>query len=248
MNGYGAIAGVYDKLNADIDYSSWADGVEKAFEIYLNKKPEIVLDLACGTGRMTYELSHKGYDMIGVDISADMLMHARDLQNGESILWLMQDMRSFELYGTVGATVCCLDAVNCMMNAKDLERCFATVHNYLDPDGLFLFDINSPYKFERIFSDNAYILEDNGVYCGWQNEYDNERKTCSFYLTVFEEREDGSYARYDETQREKCYSEKQIRTVLEKCRFEVLGVFGGYDMTPISENTERYYFAARAKK
>jgi ubiquinone/menaquinone biosynthesis C-methylase UbiE len=98
MNGYGAISRVYDRLNADIDYSAWADGVENAFLQIMEKKPELVLDLACGTGRMTFELAHRGYDMIGIDLSIDMLMQARDRQRDENILWLNQDMRSFELY------------------------------------------------------------------------------------------------------------------------------------------------------
>ncbi|MBR2479671.1 MAG: class I SAM-dependent methyltransferase [Clostridia bacterium] len=248
MSGYRAIARVYDRLNADVDYEKWADDVERVFDRFLPSRPELVLDLACGTGRMTYPLAARGYDMIGVDISADMLMRARANQTDEKILWLLQDMRSFELYGTVGAVVCCLDAVNCLTGAGDLERCFATVHNYLDPDGLFLFDVNSPYKFENVFSDNAYVLEDDGIYCGWQNYYDKEKKLCDFYLSVFEREEDGSYSRYDETQTERCYSESQLRKALEKTGFEFLGIYGGSDMSEVRADSERLYVAARAKK
>ena len=107
--GYEAIARVYDKLNAQIDYGKWADFFEMCFDRYLSEKPELVLDLACGTGRMTRELRGRGYDMIGVDGSADMLGEAYSM-GGERILYLLQDMRAFELYGTVGATVCCLDS------------------------------------------------------------------------------------------------------------------------------------------
>jgi SAM-dependent methyltransferase len=244
MNGYGAISRVYDRLNADIDYSAWADGVENAFLKIMGKKPELVLDLACGTGRMTFELAHRGYDMTGIDLSIDMLMQARDRQRDEDILWLNQDMRSFELYGSVGAVVCCLDAVNCLMSLKDVERCFATVHNYLDPGGVFLFDVNTPYKFENIFADNAYILEDEGVYCGWQNYYDEKTGVCDFYLTVFEDDGEG-YVRYDETQREKKYSERQLTEALERAGFEVVGFFGGYDMSEPKNDTERWYIAAK---
>lgn len=244
MNGYGAISRVYDRLNADIDYSAWADGVENAFLKIMGKKPELVLDLACGTGRMTFELAHRGYDMTGIDLSIDMLMQARDRQRDEDILWLNQDMRSFELYGSVGAVVCCLDAVNCLMSLKDVERCFVTVHNYLDPGGVFLFDVNTPYKFENIFADNAYILEDEGVYCGWQNYYDEKTGVCDFYLTVFEDDGEG-YVRYDETQREKKYSESQLTEALERAGFEVVGFFGGYDMSEPKNDTERWYIAAK---
>ena len=122
MNQYFAISRVYDRLNADIDYSKWADGVEAAFLKIMGKKPELVLDLGCGTGRMTFELAHRGYDMTGIDLSIDMLMQARDRQRDEDILWLNQDMRSFELYGSVGAVVCCLDAVNYLLKLEDVEN------------------------------------------------------------------------------------------------------------------------------
>ena len=244
MNGYGPISRVYDRLNGDIDYSAWADGIEAAFERIMGKKPELVLDLACGTGRMTFELAHRGYDMIGVDLSIEMLMRARDRQTDESILWLNQDMRSFELYGTVGAVVCCLDAVNCLMNIKDVEKCFSLVHNYLDPDGVFLFDVNTPYKFEKIFGDNAYILEDENVYCGWQNSYNEKTGVCDFYLTVFEDEGEG-YVRYDETQREKKYTMRQLTDALERAGLKLVGFFGGYDGSDTKEDTERWYIAAK---
>ena len=248
MKEYEAIAGVYDILNADVDYSAWADGIEAVFDRFLNKRPELVLDLACGTGRMTFELARRGYDMIGADISADMLMRARAKQEEENILWLMQDMRSFELYGTVGAVVCCLDAVNYLLSDDDVIKCFKTVHNYLDDGGLFLFDVNSPYKFENVFADNAYILEEDGIYCGWQNEYDTESGICNFYLSVFKERSDGRYERYDEEQSERCYSTAALGAALEESGFEVLGFFGGHDMSPVGAESERIYAVAKKKQ
>ena len=153
-DGYSAIARVYDRLNKDIDYKKWADFFEECFSRFLCQKPEIILDLACGTGRMTRELASRGYDMIGVDGSADMLGEAY-ASGGEGILYLMQDMRDLELYGTVGATVCCLDSLNYLLKDEDLLKTFSLVHNYSDPDGLFIFDMNTPYKFENIYSDNS---------------------------------------------------------------------------------------------
>ena len=250
--GYSAIAGVYDKLNRDIDYSAWADFIEKCFERYSDKRPEIILDLACGTGRMTSELSRRGYDMIGVDGSVEMLSEAYSKQE-ESILYLCQDMRELELYGTVGATVCCLDSLNYLTENGDIERVVSLVHNYSDPDALFIFDINSEYKFENIYADNSYILEDEGtdgkaIFCGWQNFYDRESKICSFYLSVFEEGENGEYLRSDEEQQERCYSISEIRNALEKSGFELLDVFSDIDFSEVSEKSERLYFVARAKK
>ncbi len=249
---YDAIASVYDKLNKDIDYGAWATFFEKCFEKHLSQRPELILDLACGTGRMTRVLAERGYDMIGIDGSADMLGEAYSA-GGEGILYLMQDMREFELYGTVGATVCCLDSLNYLLTDADLKKTFSLVHNYSDPDALFIFDVNTPYKFENIYSDNSYILEDENdeglaLYCGWQNFYDLERRVCDFYLSVFEEDEDGSYYRSDEQQKERCYTKDELCEALLECGFELLGIYSGYDFEEIQENTERWYFVTRAKK
>ena len=252
--GYRALARVYDRLNADLDYEAWADFLEAAFGKYLTQKPEIVLDLACGTGTMTRILSARGYDMIGVDGSADMLSEAYSLGNGEGrILYLCQDMRDFELYGTVGAVISCLDSVNYLLSEEDLVKTFRGVHNYLDPDGLFLFDVNSPYKFAAIYGNNAYVLEDEtpeggAIYCGWQNEYDEKSGICDFWLSIFEEDEEGKYERSDEHQRERCYSADTLKHLLESCGFEWIGVFGDYQFSVPTDKTERLYIAARAKK
>lgn len=254
--GYNAIAQVYDALNAEIDYGAWCDFVEASFDRFLEQRPELVLDLACGTGRMTEALSRRGYDMIGVDGSEEMLSVAfeRSLPEEDDAplekrpMYLLQDMRRFELYGTVGAVVCCLDSINYLTGDGDLAECFRCVHNYLDPKGLFLFDVNTPYKFENVYADNAYILEDavDGapVYCGWQNAYDRERRICSFYLSVFAER-DGVYLREDEEQHERCYTREELESTLTACGFEVLGVYRDYRFGEPTDDTERWYFAAR---
>ena len=251
-DGYLAIAGVYDKLNKEIDYSKWADFFESCFEKYGNGKPEIVLDLACGTGRMTCEMASRGYDMIGIDGSIDMLSEAYSKDTG-GILYLCQDMREFELYGTVGATLCCLDSLNYLTEDGDLEKTLSLVHNYSDPDALFLFDVNSQYKFENVYADNSYILEDENedggaIFCGWQNSYNKDTKICNFYLSVFEEGENGEYYRADEEQKERFYSNEEITSALEKTGFELLDIFSDVDFSKPLENSERLYFVARAKK
>ncbi len=260
--GYSAIARVYDRLNAEIDYVGWADFLEKCFNRYLAKRPELVLDLACGTGSMTLELARRGYDMIGVDGSSDMLSEAFNRASGSPhILFLQQDMRAFELYGTVGAVTCCLDSLNYLLTKEDLLACFRTVHNYLDPDGLFLFDMNTPYKFEHIYGQCAYVLEDElvwdegreseeraAIFCGWQNCYDPKTRVCDFDLSIFEELLNGEYRRSDEHQRERCYELDDVLSALEQAELEFLGVWSDFKFSATSENTERWYFAARAKK
>lgn len=261
-DGYNAIARVYDRLNAELDYGAWADFFEACFDRYLPVRPELVLDLACGTGSMTLELARRGYDMIGADGSEDMLSEAMmraafEEQIEKPPLFILQDMRRFELYGTVGAVTCCLDSLNYLIGDGDLDACFACVHNYLDPNGLFLFDMNTPYRFRTVYGDNAYILEDelvsedgnkSEIYCGWQNAYDPETQLCRFYLSLFEQNADGTFVRSDEVQTERCYSLEEIKEALARANMEFLGVWAGYDFAPAEENTERWYFAARAIK
>lgn len=250
---YQFLASVYDRLSGeDINYSIWADHIESAFDRYLERRPELVLDLACGTGNMTLELAKKGYDMIGIDLSEDMLsiamQRASEIQTENSILFLNQDMREFELYGTVGAVVCCLDGINYLTGKDDLEKCFSCVHNYLDPDGIFIFDVNTPYKFENIYGDNSYILEEDGIFCGWQNSYNRKSGVCDFYLTIFEKTSSGNYRRSDENQREKRYTQKKLTDTLEKCGFEFLSIYDGILEKPIHEKSERWTLIARAIK
>ena len=256
MSVYDSIASVYDNINSEIDYAAWADFIEKCFNKYLSKKPELVLDLACGTGSMTLELQSRGYDMIGADLSEDMLTEAMDKaydKGIEGVLFLKQDMRSFELYGTVGAIVCCLDSINYLTDNGDLEKCLRCAHNYLDPNGIFIFDVNTPYKFENIYGSNHYIFEDKNsceenVYCGWQNDFDKTSKLCNFYLSVFTEEADGRFSRVDEIQTERCFSEDELKRALSACGFETLAFFGDYDFSEPKPDCERWYIVARAKK
>lgn len=259
-DGYRALAYVYDRLNAQVDYEAWADFVQACFSEYLASEPSLVLDLACGTGSMTFALARRGYDMIGVDGSEDMLTVAldrRDVLGLPGVLFLHQDMRKFELYGTVGAITCCLDSVNYLLTEQDVRACFLCAHNYLDPDGLFLFDVNTPYKFANIYGDHAYVLEDTmlgdgggerNIFCGWQNDFDAVSGRCLFDLSLFEQTEDGRYVRSDEQQEEQCYDRQTLERLLLETGFELLGCFGDLKFGKPDEKTPRWYFVARCKK
>lgn len=248
---YSAVAGVYDALNSHIDYSEWADYIQRTVEKFSTVPTKLMLDLGCGTGRMTFEMRSRGYDMTGVDISPEMLAEAAGIcgEKGiEDILWLCQDMCDFELYGTVDAAVCCLDSLNHLTKPGELERCFRTVHNYLVPGGIFMFDLNTPYKFENVYGGRDYVLECDGFLAAWQNDYDPKKKTCDFYISVFSENADGSYSREDCVQRERCFSERFVKSLLSKCGFELLSFSGGYDFDAPESTAERWYVAARCIK
>lgn len=247
---YGLLAPFYDAINADIDYKSWADFIEKASSRFGRARPELVLDLCCGTGRMTLELASRGYDMTGIDYSPEMLDVARGEGEGSGfdILWLCQDMREFELYGTVDLAVCCLDSVNHLTKPLELKKCLSLVHNYLIPDGLFIFDINGKEKFEKIYGDNSYVMEEDGAVCVWQNAYDEKSKLCDFYITLFKERADGAYERYDELQTERMYLISDIKRYLKGVGLEFIGAYSDFDFTEATDADERIYVVARCKK
>ncbi len=245
---YSAIAECYDALNSHIDYKSFANFLNKEIRAGGISDGSLVLDLACGTGNITLPLLKCGYDMIGVDLSGEMLNIARNKKDGDKVLWLCQDMRSFELYGTVGAVVCCLDSINYLTTRNGLDKCFSLVHNYLDPNGIFIFDVNTPYKFENVYGNNHYILEDDGIYCGWQNYFDKKSGLCDFELSFFYENEDGTYTRLDETQTERCWSIRTINNLLVKNGFEVLKIVSDFNGSALKDTDERAFFVCRAIK
>ncbi|MBR6808017.1 MAG: class I SAM-dependent methyltransferase [Clostridia bacterium] len=249
--GYSVLAKVYDRLNGSVDYEAFADYMEMCFERYLVSKPELVLDMGCGTGSVTLPLARRGYDMTGLDISPEMLSQAytRAADEGlNGIMFLEGDMCDFELYGTVGAVVCCLDGINHLLEADDVKRCFALVHNYLDPDGLFVFDVNTPYKFRHVYADNDYVLEEDGALCAWRNRLSDDGEQVDFHLTVFEKGRTGLYRRRDGVQSERCYSNTALREMLTEAGFEVIGIFEALSFDEPAETSERWHVVARAKK
>lgn len=250
-NQYESIASVYDIFNGSYDYAALCDYIAK--EIAENEKinTSLVLDLACGTGNITFLMREKGYDMTGVDASADMLSVAREKAVEKSvtdILWLCQDMRSFELYGTVDACVCTLDSLNYLTDADGLKKCFSLVHNYLIPDGVFVFDVNTPYRYKNIYGNNDYILYGENSLCAWHNSYSERSRLCRFYLSVFTKKHGDIYEREDEEQTERCYTMRQIKKYLAETGFEIIRISGDLSGSAPKDNDEKWYFTVRAIK
>ena len=250
---YDLLAPIYDEINKDVDYSVWADfiekNIEKSFTPYC--KPSLILDLGCGTGKMTLELARRGYDMTGVDYSFEMLDVARNNAEKDgfsNILWLCQDMREFELYGTVDVVVSCLDCMNHLTSRADFSKCLSLVHNYLVPDGLFIFDVNGRYKFENVYADNSYVMDGGSSMCIWQNFYNRKSGICDFYITLFEENENGFFARYDEHQREKMYSLRVLRSLLAENSMQLVGAYSDFDFSSADDGSERIYIVAKCIK
>lgn len=245
MNSYQTLATYYDRFTDDVGYAAWADFFERLFR-QEGVRPKLVLDLACGTGSLTRELADRGYEMIGVDASPDMLVQAMENTAGckPRPLFLNQRMEQLDLYGTVDACLCCLDSVNYVTDPDALREAFWRVHLFLEPGtGLFVFDINTPEKFARI-DGNSYVREDEDVFCVWQAALENG--LCAYQFDIFE-RNGAAWTRAQEAHEERVYSVASIRHMLEQAGFADIKTYGGFDLSPVQGGEDRIYFAARKR-
>ena len=250
MSIYESIASVYDEINAEIDYDLWADTISEWLSENGCPQNGVILDLGCGTGSMTIPLAKRGFDMIGLDLSPDMLSIAREREEREGvsqILWTMQDMTDFSLYGMVDGVVSCLDSINHLSEKAELTACFDCISQYLLPNGIFIFDVNSQYKFETLYAEETYAFETDHAFCVWQNDYDEENHLCDFYITVFTETKDGSYEREDSHQVERYYSIEELREALDQSGFELIGLYGGLDKKDVAADDDRWYIVAKKR-
>ena len=247
---YTELPAFYDFLGEHPDYEEMADRILALYEKEGAKESGLVLDLACGTGRLTCALLDRGADVIGTDLSPEMLMQAREtcMAKGHMPLLLCQDMRELDLYGTVDVAVCATNSLNYLENEEDLECVFSLVHNFLTPGGLFLFDINSLYKFEKLYGENTYVFESDKAFCVWQNQYDEKEGVCDFRLTIFEEERGGRYKRLEEEQCQTYFSFDTVKNLLEKTGFSLLYVAADHSGRALSADDSDIYFAARCIK
>ena len=246
MNSYEFLAESYDQLTVDVRYREWADYLEKHF-----KKCALpirtVLDLACGTGSLTTELSLRGYEMIGVDQSAEMLSVAvekcRELPV-EPPIFLNQPMEKLDLYGTIDACVCCLDSVNYVTKPAALRRAFSRVHLFLMPGGLFVFDIKPPWVLEG--ADGEMCLDENeNTYCVWRAEYSPRRRVLTYWMDIFRMLDDGNWERGEEVHEEYAYTLDELELFLHEAGFIDIRRWGNLKLRAPYDNEDRVFFTAR---
>lgn len=271
MQAYSGFAGVYDTFMDNIPYEEWKEYIVGLLREY-GVSDGLVLELGCGTGNMTRLLCREGYDMIAVDNSEEMLMIARDKAMNESmdILYLLQDMRSFELYGTVRAVISVCDSMNYITDPKDLLQVFKLVNNYLDRGGIFIFDMNTLYKYKELLGNKT--IAENREDCSfiWDNYYYEEERINEYELSIFvkDDAEYGddqvceddeycedddnadsgeAFVRYRETHYQKAYTLEEVRSLIEEAGMEWVCAYDAFTHEPVNEKSERMYIIAREK-
>ena len=247
MDAYTSFASVYDTFMDNIPYEECAEyliGLLKEYGIH----DGLVLDLGCGTGNMTELLATSGYDMIGIDNAEEMLDIAMEkrAESGHDILYLLQDMREFELYGTVKAIVSICDSINYITEEEDLLEVFRLVNNYLDPKGIFVFDFNTVYKYSEVLG-NQTIAEDRDD-CSfiWDNYYYEDEQINEYELSLFiKEKGSDLYRKYQETHFQKAYDLEMIKGLIEQSGLEYIVAYDAFTKNVPTKTSERIYVIAR---
>lgn len=245
MSGYGRFAYFYDRLTQNVEYDRIAALCDELIKKYGSER-EVVLDLACGTGSLSEELAKLGYDVIGVDLSDQMLEVAMDkrFDSGLPIQYLRQSMTELDLYGAVDAVICVLDSVNHLEHMEDVKKTFERVSMFTCDGGLFIFDVNTVYKHQEILADNAFCYDLDGLFCAWQNEL-NDDNSVNVYLDFFEVREDGAYERFSEDFTERIFGESELERLLKEYDFQLIGKFDGFSDKPCTEKSQRILYVCK---
>ena len=232
MSSYQSLAGCYDEFTTDVDYPAWADYVEKHFR-RRGLPGNTVLDLACGTGSLTMELARRGYEMIGVDLSPEMLAEAAEKNRGAAPIepiFLCQSMDKLDLYGTIDACVCCLDSVNYVTDPKKLEKAFG---------------INTPEKLKAL-DGQVFLDETEDAYCVWRADFSKRSQICSYYMDIFQlDPASGQWERGVELHRERAYSVEQLTEMLHRAGFRDIRVYGDKKLRAPAADEQRIFFVAR---
>lgn len=245
MSGYGRFAYYYDRLTENVDYGKIAARCDELIKKYSSEK-EVVVDLACGTGSLSEALAKLDYDVVGVDLSQQMLEEAMDKRydSGLNIQYLCQDMTELDLYGAADAVICVLDSINHLESVEAVQKTIESVSKFTCDGGMFIFDVNTAYKHREILADNAFCYDLDGLFCAWQNEL-NDDDSVNIYLDFFEQQEDGSYERFSEDFTERIYDDDMLCDTLKKQGFELIGKFDGFEDKAVSEDTQRILYVCK---
>ncbi len=243
MTSYSALSYFYDELNADCPYGEYADFINKT----LGGDCQSVLDCGCGTGNIALALAKSGHKLTAFDISEDALSVAekKAREDGVHIRFVRADMRSFCVGGDFDAVISTFDSVNYLLYDKELSGFFASAFSCLKKGGVLLFDVNTLYRYENVYSDNCYVLESENAFLSWQNSYNGTSKRCKFFLSLFFVKKNGLWERCDEEHTQKFHSTQKLERLAKEAGFEICGIYGGTDFSPLNKTSEKAYFVLR---
>ena len=244
---YDIFSSVYDILTENVEYERIShricsllhkNGVDRG----------LLLDLGCGTGTLSFLLEQKGFDIIGVDASEDMLSVANEkkYEDDSSALFLCQKAEELDLFGTIQCAVSTLDTFNHIDSIEKIEKAISLVSLFMDMNGIFIFDMNTPYKHKEILGNNTFVYDMDEVYCVWQNSYDENAERTDIDLDFFIKNEDDEcFERYSESFSEYEYDINEIISIIKKCGFTLLATTDDYSDNPVSDTTERITFICK---
>ena len=242
---YTGFAEVYDTLMNDVHYGAWADMYARMMTAYGIPRNAKVCECACGTGSLTLPLQQLGYEMMGIDLSQEMLWQAaqKARKAGFGIPFIRQDMRQLRLHRPVDAVLATCDGVN-YLTLKGAEGFFANAYAALREGGMLLFDISSRYKLSTILGNNTFAEDESAAAYIWKNAYDEQTKQIQMELTLFEKQADGRYVRFNESQIQRAHSQREMEGALKRAGFERIEAFDAFTFDAPNEKSERIQFRA----
>lgn len=242
---YDNFAYIYDELMNDYDYKNWFEYIKEIFARY-NKNPENILEMACGTGSLSYYIAKEGYKLTCFDLSEEMLSIAYDkLKRYKNTKILRQDMVNFSINKKFDTIISICDSINYILDREDLLKTFTNVYKHLNDGGIFIFDINSYYKLKEIIGNNIFLEDRDNIFYTWQNKFDDEKDICEFYLTFFYSEDYDKFIRFDEIHQEKAYKTDEIEIVLREAGFINVDVYDAFTFNSPVDCSERIYYVAR---
>lgn len=244
MSSYGVFAPLYDRLTENVEYEARAKYMVDILGSNGIKGGNII-DLACGTGSIAEWLIKSGFNVTGVDLSADMLTIAQNklLEYEGRYSLVLSDIKDFEPVSKAEAVVCCLDSINHLTSKKDVQSTFNLVKSYLKNDGLFVFDVNTLYKHQQVLADNTFVFENDDFYLVWDNELLDNR-TIRILLDIFIFN-GSSYDRFSEEFTEIAYTPDELVDMLKKAGFESVDIYDDMSKKSPVDNSERIYFVCK---
>jgi SAM-dependent methyltransferase len=271
MESYTDFAEVYDEFMDETPYEEWCERLIWLIKKYGISRPgseipsgnlseeekalfserNLILDLGCGTGTLTELLAEAGFDVMGIDMSADMLQVAMDKreESGHDIMYLCQDMRELELYCTVGTVICVCDSINYVLEDEEVIETMRRVNNYLYPEGIFIFDFNTTYKYAEVIGDTT--IAENREDCSfiWDNFYDEVSHINEYDLTIFvrEEAEMEVFRRFQETHYQRGYDLQEMLHFVQEAGLEFVMAMDADTEAEVTDTTERVLMVCREK-